>query len=129
MIVDTSAIVAIILEEPESDHLLELLLHDFSPGAGTPTLVESGIVLANRLGPKGRDFLAGLIDRTELLPVTFGQAHWIEAVTAHERYGRGRHSARLNFGDCMTYAVAKLADEPLLTLDPGFADTDIALVD
>ena len=50
-----------------------------------------------------------------------------EAVTAYERFGRGRHPAQLNFGDCMAYAVAKLAGEPLLCTGGGFPKTDLAL--
>ena len=128
MIVDTPAIVAVILEEPQSERLLELMLREPALGIGTPTLAESGIVLTSRLGPDWRMFLSGLVERIDLVPVTFGEAHWDQAVAAHERFGKGRHPAGLNLGDCMAYAVARLADEPLLTLDDGFRLTDLELV-
>ncbi len=59
--------------------------------------------------------------------VAFGEEHWREAVTAFERFGGGQHEAHLNFGDCMAYAVAKLAGEPLLCTGGDFPKTDVAL--
>ena len=67
----------------------------------------------------------GLLDRLGLDVVPFGDAHWRVAVGAFVRYGRGRHRAGLNFGDCLTYAVASLADEPLLFVGDDFAHTDL----
>ena len=57
--------------------------------------------------------------------VPFGELHWREAVDAYRRYGKGRHPAALNFGDCMTYAVASLAGEPLLFIGEDFSLTDL----
>jgi ribonuclease VapC len=60
--------------------------------------------------------------------VPFGEAHWAEATEAFMRYGRGRHSAGLDFGDCMTYAVASLSGQPLLAVGDDFPQTDLELV-
>ena len=60
--------------------------------------------------------------------IPFGPEHWPVAVEAFARYGKGRHPARLNLGDCLTYAVAKLAGEPLLCVGGDFARTDLPLV-
>ena len=59
--------------------------------------------------------------------MAFGEEHWREAVTAYNRFGRGRHEAQRNFGDCMAYAIAKLAGEPLLCTGADFAKTDLHL--
>jgi len=98
-----------------------------SAGIGAPTLVETGIVLASRLGVAGRTLLARAVDELALVPIPFGEEHWPVALEAYLRFGRGRHPAGLNFGDCLTYAIARLAGEPLLCLGGDFAKTDLAL--
>ncbi|MDX6651543.1 MAG: ribonuclease VapC [Solirubrobacterales bacterium] len=72
--------------------------------------------------------LARFLQERELIVIPFDQLHWEEAVTAFIRFGKGRHPAGLNFGDCMTYATAQLAAEPLLCVGEDFAKTDLALV-
>ncbi len=128
MIVDSSAMVAVVLEQPGYEPVLDSLVGAQTPGIGTPTLVETGIVLTAKLGSGARAVLARLIEETGLVAVPFGDEHWREAAGAHGRFGKGRHAAGLNFGDCITYAVARLADEPLLCLGEDFAKTDLALV-
>jgi ribonuclease VapC len=125
VIVDTSALVAVALQEPGFDNLIGLLERTPFSGIGTPTLVETGMVLSARLGGDGRNLVSQLLYEFELVPVPFGDDHWREAIVAFERYGRGRHPARLNFGDCMSYAVARLAGEPLLFVGDDFRATDI----
>lgn len=126
MIVDTSALVAIVVREPGYDAVLAKLA---APGAvagiGTPTVAELGIVLSARLRVDARSRVAELLDQLEIATVPFGEAHWREAVDAFWRFGRGRHAASLNFGDCLTYAVARLANEPLLFVGADFAATDL----
>ena len=124
MIVDSSAVVAIVLREPGHELLLEKLAGS-GAGIGTPTLAELGLVLSARLGRDSRPVIDGLLDRLGLDVVPFGDAHWRVAVGAFVRYGRGRHRAGLNFGDCFSYAVASLADEPLLFVGDDFAHTDL----
>jgi ribonuclease VapC len=125
MIVDTSAIIAIVFKEPGYEELIERMSNADTLGIGTPTLAETGIVLAARLGTGGKTILARLTQELGLVQIPFGDAHWREAVEAYERFGRGRHPARLNFGDCLTYATAKLSGQPLLYAGKDFARTDL----
>lgn len=127
MILDTSAAVAVLLREPGHERLEASIAGAASPGIGTPTLAETAIVLVGKIGPRGRTLLDRFLVTTEVEGIPFGNDHWTVAVEAYNRYGKGRHRARLNFGDCLTYAVAKLAAEPLLTLDEGFRHTDLEL--
>lgn len=129
MIVDSSAILCVLFREDGHEKVLERLLADPGPAAGAPTLAETGIVLAARLGPAARGLLERFLDELGVQEVPFGEVHWREAVDAHRRYGKGRHPAALNFGDCMTYAVAALAGEPLLFTGEDFAQTDLAAVE
>lgn len=127
MIVDTSALVAMTFAEPGHQDLIAKLARAASAGIGTPTLAETGLVLAARLGRDPRDLVIRLLDEFSIEQVPFGDHHWREAVDAYLRFGKGRHKARLNFGDCLTYAVARLANEPLLFTGDDFPQTDLAL--
>jgi len=90
-------------------------------------VVESSMVLCARLGRAGKTLLARFLEEAEIEVVEFTADHWTVAADAFIRYGNGRHPAGLNFGDCMTYAVAKLAGEPLLCLGDDFPATDLEL--
>lgn len=127
MIVDSSAIVAIFRQESGFEAVRAKLTGSGSKGIGAPTLTETGIVLTARLGRNVVGPLARFIEEFEIVPVAFGVDHWKLAVDAFDRYGRGRHPAALNLGDCMTYAVAKLADEPLLCVGDDFVQTDLRI--
>jgi ribonuclease VapC len=127
VILDSSAIVAILLRQPNFERVLEQVAGADVVGAGTPTLAETGIVLEARVGRTGRTLLARFIQESGLIAVPFGEAQWRTAVDAFARFGRGRHPAALNFGDCVAYATARLAGEPLLCLDDELAKTDLAL--
>ena len=125
MIVDSSALVAVTFAEPGYQELVAKLAGAPSAGIGTPTLAETGVVLAARLGQDSRDLVIRLLDEFRIEEIPFGDRHWREAVDAYLRFGRGRHKARLNFGDCLTYAVARLANEPLLFVGDDFPETDL----
>lgn len=127
MIVDSSALVAITFAEPGHRGLIAKLASAPSAGIGTPTLAETALVLASRLGRDPRDLVIRLLDEFGIEEVPFGELHWREAADAYLRFGRGRHKARLNFGDCLTYAVARLANEPLLCTGDDFPHTDLSL--
>lgn len=127
MILDSSALVGIVLREPGFETLVRKLAQAQALAVGAPTLTEAGIVLTARLGRNARGLLQGLLREWDATTVAFGEEHWREAVTAYDRFGRGRHEAQLNFGDCMAYAVAKLAGEPLLCTGGDFAKTDLEL--
>ena len=127
MIVDSTALVAVTFAEPGHQELIAKLAGAPSAGIGTPTLAETGLVLASRLGRDSRDLVIRLLAEFGIEEIPFGDQHWREAIDAYLRFGRGRHKARLNFGDCLTYAVARLADEPLLFVGDDFPETDLKL--
>jgi ribonuclease VapC len=127
VIVDSSAVIAVLLRQPGYEPVLEELAREPGAGIGAPTLVETGVVLAAKLGVTGRTLLARFLHESGLVVVPFGEEHWSVAVDAFARFGKGRHPAGLNFGDCLAYATARLADEPLLCLGDDFAKTDLAL--
>jgi ribonuclease VapC len=99
---------------------------------GAPTLLETAIVLNGRRASNAPDAMSDLtliLARFEIAVLPFGQDHWLAAWGAFLRFGKGRHAADLNFGDCLTYAVAKLSGQPLLCVGGDFAQTDLKLVD
>jgi ribonuclease VapC len=125
MIVDSSALLAIIFREPGFEELVERLLDAESVAAGAPTLAETGIVLHARLGERSYGLLERILDEFAVQEIPFGEVHWREAVDAYRRFGRGHHPASLNFGDCLTYAAARLTGEPLLFVGDDFSQTDL----
>lgn len=125
MILDTSVIVAIALREPGYEHLVSKLRSANTIGIGTPTLTETGMVLSARLGVEPQALLDRFLRDFRVVEVVFGEPHWREALEAFRRYGKGRHPAALNFGDCLSYATAKLAEHPLLFVGDDFSRTDI----
>lgn len=125
MIVDTSALLAIVFQEPGYERLIDKLLAPGRKGVGTPSLAEAGLVLTGRLAGDAGVQLGALLQQLEIVPVPFGEGHWRTAVEAFRRFGKGRHPAALNFGDCLSYATAKLADRPLLFVGEDFGKTDL----
>lgn len=128
MIVDSSAVMSILLGEPGHEKLLDHIAAASEVGIGTPTLVETGIVLSARLGPAGSSLLGRFVTEAGLRPVNLTDAHWPVAVGAYLRFGKSRHPAALNFGDCLTYAIAAVSGEPLLCVGDDFPQTDLTLV-
>jgi ribonuclease VapC len=126
MIVDSSALVAVVFQEPGYEIIIDKLVESSAIGIGTPTLVETGIVLDARLRKDSRFLLTRMLDEFNIVEVPFGESHWRESLVAYRRFGRGRHRANLNFGDCLSYAVARLASEPLLFVGKDFAATDLS---
>ncbi len=127
MILDTSALVAILVREPGWERLLDRVTQAATAAVGAPTLAEAGLVLTGRMGVEAKRLLALFVLEFEIIVVTFGDAHWKAAVDAFRRYGKGRHPSRLNFGDCLSYATAKLAGQPLLCIGKDFAKTDLEI--
>jgi len=127
VIVDSSAVIAILLKEPGYERLRDGLAASEQASIGAPTVVESSLVLCSRLGRAGKTLLARFLEEAEIEVVEFTADHWTVAADAFIHYGKGRDRAGLNFGDCMTYAVAKLAGEPLLCLGDDFPATDLGL--
>lgn len=127
MILDTSAIVAIALNEPDRLDLLAKMDAADAVAVGAPTLLEAGIVLSARVGQDAAEDLARVLAASKVTVVEFGPRHWDVAVSAWLRFGKGRHPAKLNFGDCLSYATAAVAGRPLLAKGNDFPRTDIAL--
>lgn len=127
MILDSSVIVAIALREPGYEDLVGKLRAADTIGIGAPILTEAGMVLSSRLGVEPQALLDRFLRDFGVIPVVFGEQHWREALEAFRRFGKGRHPAALNFGDCLSYATARLADHPLLFVGDDFPRTDIEI--
>lgn len=125
MIIDTSAIVAMVLREPEADELIRLVAQEQRIRLSAVTWFETTMVLsAPRIGYSSDD-LEQLTHTLQLEQITFTAEHAAVALETWCRYGKGNHQARLNLGDCASYAAAKLTREPLLYVGNDFAQTDI----
>ena len=125
MTLDSSALVAVIFAEPGYLDLVDKMLEAEHLRIGAPTLVETTLVVAGRRRSPGRGEVEGLIGELAVTVVPFGEAEWRAAVDAFGRFGRGRHEAALNFGDCLAYASAAVARDSLLFVGDDFARTDI----
>jgi len=126
VILDSSAIVAVVLRAPGWERVLETLATAPACAIGAPTLAETTIVLTAKMGTPARTVVSRLLQELGAVVIPFGDEHWRAAVDAYTRFGKGRHKAALNFGDCLTYAIARLADQPLLFVGDDFRKTDIA---
>jgi ribonuclease VapC len=128
VVIDTSAVVAILGMEREAARLADAIEADANRLMSAATLVETGLVIESRYGDAGGRELDVLIAKAGLSiePVTTEQAD--VAREAWRRYGMGRHSAALNFGDCFSYALARTTGEPLLFKGDDFIQTDVSVV-
>jgi ribonuclease VapC len=126
MILDTSAVIAILTDEPERRLFNEAIEKSSSCMMSVASFVETSVVISIRNGYDGlRDFdLLIAAAEVELVPVDVNQANI--AREAFRKFGKGRHPANLNFGDCFSYALAKSAGLPLLFKGSDFSKTDIA---
>ena len=127
MIIDTSALVTILDQEPEAERIVRAMATASDRKLSAANLVEAGIVMQARRGDEGARDLDLLLAKLkiEIIPFTARQADL--ARKAFRRYGRGRHPAQLNFGDCFAYALAKDTSTPLLCKGSDFAQTDISV--
>jgi ribonuclease VapC len=125
MVIDTSAILAILQREPERRSFLEAIEASGSNRMSVASLVESSIVIESRYGIEGLHDLDRFIARAgiELIPVDAEQGQLARA--AFSRFGKGRHRAGLNYGDCFSYAAALFLGEPLLSKGDDFIQTDV----
>ncbi|OYX83543.1 MAG: VapC toxin family PIN domain ribonuclease [Azorhizobium sp. 35-67-5] len=122
--VDTSALAAIALAEPERQAFSECIARQ---GAiiGAPTLLELSLVLTPRLRADASIFIDGLLAVPGIRAVAFDLVQFRLAAEAFSRFGKGRHAAGLNFGDCLSYAVAQAHGLPLLFKGNDFIHTDV----
>lgn len=125
MIVDTSALIAILRREPEADQFTDALLTASEPKISAATLLEARMV-AQR--DKGAKELEALIDAAGIEIVPTDQVQIDLAFEGFLRFGKGRHPAGLNFGDLFAYALARALDEPLLYKGEDFGQTDVRSV-
>jgi len=125
--VDSSAVESIFLRRKGYERLIDALASASQAGVGAPTLAEASLDLAMATGQDVHPLLARFLQEFELAIVPFSDAHYRVAADAFRRYGKGRHEAALDFGDCLAYATARLADQPLLVADERFEATDLPL--
>ena len=125
MVIDTSALLAILQDEPERRAFNEAIEAADTRAMSVANFVEASIVVESRYGAEGVRDLDLFLERAviELVDVTLAQGH--AARRAFARYGKGRHTAGLNFGDCFSYALAAERGEPLLFKGADFSKTDI----
>ncbi len=123
IVVDTSALLAILFQEPEKARFVERIARAEPPLVPSPVYVEAALRVEHRADVGYSLGLDTLIPDLELTIAPFTEEHAFEAREAFRRFGRGKYG--LNFGDCMVYAIAKLADAPLLYKGEDFARTDI----
>lgn len=125
MIVDSSAVLAIIFGEPGYERFINKIVSGTTCGVSAATFVEISIVVESRTGDAGIRLRDSFFrnQRISIHPVTEEQAFL--ASQAFSLFGKGRHPAALNFGDCFSYALAKATGEPLLFKGDDFRQTDI----
>lgn len=125
MVVDISAVLAILLVEPEAADYAQLIEDDPTPLISAASVFEAGIVLISRHGLEARRDLEDFIEQGgfQIEPVTAAQVEL--ALDAYQRFGKGRHPAGLNFGDCFAYALARATEQRLLFKGNDFSQTDI----
>jgi ribonuclease VapC len=125
VIIDTSAVLAILFDEEDAARFADAIAGADQRAMSAANFLEAGIVIDNQLGPAAGRELDALLARAqiEIASVTREQAEI--ARQAYLDFGKGHHPARLNFGDCFAYALAKAANRPLLFKGDDFAETDI----
>jgi len=128
VILDSSAIVALVMDEPGADGIERALAGAARVGVGAPTLLETSIVLSARLGRDARPLLHRLLRVLDAEIVVFDEGQFECAMDGWTRYGKGRHPAALNYGDCLAYGTAKGLSQPLLCVGDDFPRTDLDLV-
>lgn len=128
IVVDTSAAVAIVLSEPELDELLATLDAADTKVMSAATLVELAIVLEARLGPGGHGIADRFVRDGGVDVVAFDEVQAHHALEGWRRFGRGRHPAALNLGDCFTYGLAIASGADVLCVGTDFARTDVPVV-
>jgi ribonuclease VapC len=129
MIIDSSAIIAILFGEPEAKMFFEVIEQSDYRLMGAPTLLEAAIVAKSKKGPDVLPRLDLLLDQLEVKTLSFSAEHAKIAKQAFLKYGKGQgHSAQLNFGDCMCYAMSKVEALPLLFKGNDFMKTDVKRV-
>jgi ribonuclease VapC len=126
MVLDTSALLALLLDEPEAETFRTAVEEDATRLVSAATVLETAIVIETRKGEAGGRELDLLIHKAELEVVAVDADQVSEARRAYRRFGKGHHPAGLNFGDVFAYALTRTSGEPLLFKGDDFAKTDVA---
>ena len=125
MVIDTSAIIAILINEPAADRLVAAIEGDRTRLVSAATVVEASLVVLGRYGEAGDPQLDRLLRSIDAEVESIDEEQVALARDAALRFGRGRHAAALNYGDCFSYALAVARSEPLLFAGDDFAKTDV----
>lgn len=128
MVIDTSAIVAIALNEPEAPAFEQRIADDPVRLISAAAALEAAMVIETRLGEAGGSELDLWLHKAGVEIIAVEAEHADKARRAWRRFGKGRHPAGLNFGDCLSYALAALTQEPLLFKGEDFSKTDVRVV-
>jgi ribonuclease VapC len=125
MVLDTSAVIAILQDEPGSDDLIAKLQKAKELRISAASVVEAGIVMLSRYGDAGEIEVDQFLHRLGIKVIPVTEAHAELARSAYRRFGKGRHSAGLNYGDCFSHALATSLQEPLLYTGEDFNQTEL----
>ncbi|MFZ1642393.1 MAG: type II toxin-antitoxin system VapC family toxin [Candidatus Contendobacter sp.] len=128
MVIDTSALIAILLDEPDAIHYAEAIEQASTRVMSTGNWLEAALVITARQGESGMAEFRALIEKIQPEIVALDIVQMDLAYQAWRKFGKGRHRAGLNFGDCFAYALAQLRHEPLLFKGDDFTHTDIQFV-
>jgi len=128
MVIDTSALLAILLEEAEADDFAQAIAGDPKRLVSALTLLEAAVVIHARKGPSGGRELDLLLHTASATIVSFDAEQAALARAAYETFGKGHHPAALNLGDCCSYALSRWSGEPLLFKGNDFSKTDVVAV-
>jgi ribonuclease VapC len=128
MVIDTSALLAILFNEPDAEHFEAALEADPTRLMSAASVLETGIVVDARLGEDGGREFDRLLSTAHIQIVAVTTEQVAVARQAYRTYGKGRHRAALNYGDCFAYALAQTTGEPLLFKGDDFGHTDVRQV-
>lgn len=129
VVIDTSAAVAVLLSEPPAEAILAVVDAADPRLMSAATFVEVGVVMEARLGPSGESIVDRFVRDGAVDVVSFDRTQADRALEGWRRFGKGRHPAALNLGDCFTYGLAVATGEPLLCVGGDFTRTDVTVVD
>jgi ribonuclease VapC len=127
MVLDSSAVVAVLLDEPEAETFSRVLVRSDDPVLSAVSFVECSLVMFTRAGEDGLNQLDRMLFASGVRRVEVDERQADTVRHAWVRFGQGNAPAGLNFGDCFSYALARTLDRPLLFKGGGFARTDVAV--
>jgi ribonuclease VapC len=127
--IDTSAIMSMVLGEPSSRRVYDALARSEGPIVSAATVAELMMVAVGRRGASGAEDAQAILDLANVVTIPVDDQTVLIVHDAWARFGKGRHPAGLNYGDCFSYAVARQFEVPLLCIGNDFVRTDLQIVD